>query len=194
MKRNQQNRILRELTAGLWRHSRNAVLTLAMKMANILSLLTYLVFTLLKPHLFTSHLWFIPLSLHDMGPLTVWHLAEHIYLQIFILCYVTLQNILSLVFAPTPPPPKEAAKLHRPRIAIIGAGLTGISAASHCVGHGCDVKIFESRSKEKGLGGIWSVSLLQPLTYCHVDTNLRSASIRRQHCRCTVSCTAFTPQ
>lgn len=125
---------------------------------------------------------------------SLWHLAEHIYLQIFILCYVTLQNILSLVFAPTPPPPQDAAKLHRPRIAIIGAGLTGISAASHCVGHGCDVKIFESRSKEKGLGGIWSVSLLQPLTYCHVDTNLRSASIRRQRCRCTVSCTDFTPQ
>lgn len=94
-----------------------------------------------------------------MGLLTsLWHLAEHIYLQVFIIVYVTFQNVLSLIFAPTAPPPKGAdALLHRPRIAIIGAGLTGVSAASHCVGHGCDVKIFETRPKDKGLGGIWSV-------------------------------------
>ena len=34
---------------------------------------------------------------------------------------------------------------------------TGVSAASHCVGHGFDVTIFEA-GDEKNLGGIWSVS------------------------------------
>jgi hypothetical protein len=68
--------------------------------------------------------------------------------------YLVIQQILNWVFAPAPPPPSQ--KLHRPKIAVIGAGLTGVSSAAHCVGHGFDVKIFEARSKEKGLGGIWS--------------------------------------
>ncbi|EHK97331.1 putative Dimethylaniline monooxygenase [Glarea lozoyensis 74030] len=46
-------------------------------------------------------------------------------------------------------------ELGRPKIAIIGAGLTGVSAAAHCVGHGFDVQIFEAGPKEH-LGGIWS--------------------------------------
>lgn len=75
----------------------------------------------------------------------------------FVVFYTFFQNILSRIFAPSPPPPSGDANLRRPRIAIIGAGLTGVSAAAHCVGHGFDVQIFEARSKEKGLGGIWSV-------------------------------------
>lgn len=71
--------------------------------------------------------------------------------------YVVIQQILNWVFAPAPPPPSR--KLRRPRIAVIGAGLTGVSSAAHCVGHGFDVKVFEARPKDKGLGGIWSVSL-----------------------------------
>ena len=59
---------------------------------------------------------------------------------------------------PAPPPPSR--KLHRPRVAVIGARLTGVSSAAHCAGHGFDVKIFEARSKEKGLGGIWSIRKL----------------------------------
>ena len=69
--------------------------------------------------------------------------------------YATLQWILDTLF--TPPPPPVGGQLRRPRIAIIGAGLTGISAAAHCVGHGFDVCLFEAGNK-KNLGGIWSVS------------------------------------
>ena len=65
------------------------------------------------------------------------------------------QWILDKLLSPSPPPPH--AHLGRPRIAVIGAGLTGISAASHCVGHGFDVTIFEA-GDENHLGGIWSVS------------------------------------
>ena len=68
--------------------------------------------------------------------------------------YSILQWILDKLLSPTPPPPH--ATLHRPRIAIVGAGLTGVSSASHCVGHGFDVTIFEA-GDEKSLGGIWSV-------------------------------------
>lgn len=64
-----------------------------------------------------------------------------------------IQSILNFFLAPAPPPPN--AKLGRPRIAIIGAGLTGVSSASHCVGHGFDVTIFEAGSR-KQLGGIWA--------------------------------------
>ncbi|KAJ9239447.1 hypothetical protein DTO271D3_5826 [Paecilomyces variotii] len=77
--------------------------------------------------------------------------------QPFTVLYILLQRVLEYIFAPAPPPLSERReKLHRPRIAVIGAGLTGISSAAHCVGHGFDVKIFEARSRDKGLGGIWS--------------------------------------
>ena len=68
--------------------------------------------------------------------------------------YQLIQWVLDKLFSPNPPPPN--AVLNRPRIAIIGAGLTGVSAAAHCVGHGFDVCIFEA-GDEKTLGGIWSV-------------------------------------
>lgn len=69
--------------------------------------------------------------------------------------YGLIQWVLDRLLSPAPPPPR--AKLGRPRIAIVGAGLTGVSAAAHCVGHGFDVTIFEA-GDEDNLGGIWSVS------------------------------------
>lgn len=68
--------------------------------------------------------------------------------------YQLIQWILDSLLSPNPPPPN--ARLRRPRIAVIGAGLTGVSSAAHCVGHGFDVTIFEAGGPEN-LGGIWSV-------------------------------------
>jgi NADPH-dependent 2,4-dienoyl-CoA reductase/sulfur reductase-like enzyme len=68
--------------------------------------------------------------------------------------YELIQIILEKILAPAPPPPNAA--LSRPKIAVIGAGLTGVSAASHCVGHGFETVIFEAGGR-KTLGGIWSV-------------------------------------
>lgn len=68
--------------------------------------------------------------------------------------YQILQWMLDKLLSPNPPPPN--AVLGRPKIAVIGAGLTGVSAASHCVGHGFDVCIFEA-GDQTSLGGIWSV-------------------------------------
>ncbi|KAF2153990.1 FAD/NAD(P)-binding domain-containing protein [Myriangium duriaei CBS 260.36] len=70
-----------------------------------------------------------------------------------LLAFQLWQYILARALAPEPPPPGK--KLHRPRIAIIGAGLTGVAAASHCVGHGFEVTVFEAGPREQ-LGGIWS--------------------------------------
>lgn len=72
----------------------------------------------------------------------------------FAFIYQLIQWLLDKILSPDPPAPGE--KLGRPKIAIIGAGLTGVSAASHCVGHGFDVQIFEAGPREQ-LGGIWSV-------------------------------------
>jgi Pyridine nucleotide-disulphide oxidoreductase len=77
----------------------------------------------------------------------------NIYYAVFNWAYSIWQVVLSKVLSPAPPPPN--ATLSRPRIAIVGAGLTGVSAAAHCVGHGFDVQIFEGRDS-KNLGGIWS--------------------------------------
>ena len=68
--------------------------------------------------------------------------------------YQLIQWLISKMISPNPPADESA--LGRPRIAIIGAGITGITAAAHCVGHGFDVTIFEAGS-EKNVGGIWTV-------------------------------------
>lgn len=69
--------------------------------------------------------------------------------------YQVIQVFLAQAFSPNPRRPRP--KLHSPRIAVIGAGITGVSSAAHCVGHGFDVTLFEANSREH-LGGIWSVS------------------------------------
>lgn len=79
---------------------------------------------------------------------------ENPLLHPFAFIYQLIQWFLDKLLSPNPP--KPGAKLGRPKIAVIGAGLTGVSAASHCVGHGFDVQIFEAGPR-KQLGGIWSV-------------------------------------
>jgi monoamine oxidase len=72
----------------------------------------------------------------------------------FAFLYQVWQWLLDKLLSPNPPPPH--AHLRRPKIAVIGAGLTGVSSAAHCIGHGFDVRIFEAGPRES-LGGIWSV-------------------------------------
>lgn len=88
-------------------------------------------------------------QLHDVlfAPVLIWY---NIY-----------QWLLQRLLSPNPPPPN--AKPGRRRIAVIGAGLTGVSAASHCVGHGFDVTIFEAGDKES-VGGIWTVRCVLDFT------------------------------
>ena len=69
------------------------------------------------------------------------------------LIYQLIQYILNYVLSPTPPEPN--VPLGRPKLAIIGAGLTGVSSAAHCVGHGFDVTIFEAGDRNS-VGGIWA--------------------------------------
>ncbi|KAJ5884656.1 hypothetical protein N7495_009166 [Penicillium taxi] len=81
----------------------------------------------------------------------------HPFVTIFTWSYRILQALLSYIFSPVPPPPStNNPDIPRKRVAVIGAGLTGISSAAHLVGHGFDVQIFESRTQDQGLGGIWS--------------------------------------
>lgn len=82
---------------------------------------------------------------------------ENIIFHPFQFLYLLWQYFLDKLLSPKPPKHKD--DLSRPKIAIIGAGLTGVSAASHCVGHGYDVHIFEAGPREE-LGGIWSVSII----------------------------------
>ncbi|KAI1328360.1 monooxygenase [Xylariaceae sp. FL0255] len=70
----------------------------------------------------------------------------------FLFCFQIFQWFVDKILSPKPP---RNLRLGRPKIAIIGAGITGVSSAAHCIGHGFDVTIFEAGS-EKNLGGIWS--------------------------------------
>jgi cation diffusion facilitator CzcD-associated flavoprotein CzcO len=63
------------------------------------------------------------------------------------------QWLISKALSPSPPRPGQ--NFGRPKIAIIGAGITGVTAAAHCVGHGFEVVIFEAGTEES-VGGIWS--------------------------------------
>ncbi|KAF2083251.1 FAD/NAD(P)-binding domain-containing protein [Saccharata proteae CBS 121410] len=85
--------------------------------------------------------------------MTLSGMIEHVLTSPVLFIYQIIQWVLDKILSPTPPPPN--ANLSRPKIAIIGAGLTGVSAASHCVGHGFDCTIFEAGGR-KALGGIWS--------------------------------------
>ncbi|KAJ6531194.1 FAD/NAD-P-binding domain-containing protein [Mycena capillaripes] len=70
-------------------------------------------------------------------------------------CYVLVQYMLIAIFKA--PPPKSPDEPRNPygRVAVIGAGLTGVSSAAHCISHNFEVVIFEAAPRS-GLGGIWS--------------------------------------
>lgn len=89
----------------------------------------------------------------------------------FLFLFQLFQWCVAKVLAPEPPNP--STRLGRPKIAVIGAGITGVTSAAHCIGHGFDVVIFEAGDRES-LGGIWSVcqSLLPriSLTACRKST------------------------
>jgi heterodisulfide reductase subunit A-like polyferredoxin len=82
---------------------------------------------------------------------------ENPLLHPFLFLFQLMQWVLDKALSPNPPQLSDT--LLRPKIAVIGAGITGVTAAAHCVGHGFDVQIFEA-GDEKSLGGIWSVRRL----------------------------------
>jgi cation diffusion facilitator CzcD-associated flavoprotein CzcO len=79
--------------------------------------------------------------------------AQHLVNDPWNFLFRIIQTILDLLLSPAPPPP--SGQLGDRKIAIIGAGITGVSSAAHCVGHGFDVTLFEAGDR-KNLGGIWA--------------------------------------
>ncbi|KAI1787296.1 FAD/NAD(P)-binding domain-containing protein [Ganoderma leucocontextum] len=57
--------------------------------------------------------------------------------------YVVMQSLIIWLFKPPPPPPPKPPKHRKPRIAVIGAGMAGVSSAAHAIAHGFDVMVFE---------------------------------------------------
>lgn len=85
--------------------------------------------------------------------MTVQNTIQQLINQPLIFLFQLFQTLLDHLLSPTPPAP--STQLARPKLAVIGAGLTGVSSASHCVGHGFDVTLFEA-GERKHLGGIWA--------------------------------------
>ncbi|KAL2016332.1 hypothetical protein VTK56DRAFT_3873 [Thermocarpiscus australiensis] len=71
----------------------------------------------------------------------------------FLFLFQLFQWLADRILSPRPPGP--STRLGRPKIAVIGAGITGVTSAAHCIGHGFDVVIFEAGGEDQ-LGGIWS--------------------------------------
>ncbi|KAJ3496210.1 hypothetical protein NLG97_g2822 [Lecanicillium saksenae] len=79
--------------------------------------------------------------------------VENPILHPLLFLYQVVQWLISFIIAPLPP--KNDLPPNAPKIAIIGAGLTGVTAAAHCAGHGFNVQIFEAEGEES-VGGIWT--------------------------------------
>ncbi|KAH9811541.1 hypothetical protein DFH28DRAFT_1084821 [Melampsora americana] len=62
-----------------------------------------------------------------------------------------IQSLIAIIHSPKPPGPAPLKPLGR--IAIIGAGVTGVSSAAHCVAHGFEVVMFD---KKNVTGGVWN--------------------------------------
>ncbi|KAH9942799.1 FAD/NAD(P)-binding domain-containing protein [Amylocystis lapponica] len=77
--------------------------------------------------------------------------------RLFTLCldavYVLVQAVIVWLFKPPPPPAPAMPTTPRARIAVVGAGLTGVSSAAHAIAHGFDVVLFE---QSDAVGGIWA--------------------------------------
>ncbi|KAK3307135.1 uncharacterized protein B0T15DRAFT_166035 [Chaetomium strumarium] len=71
----------------------------------------------------------------------------------FLFFFQIFQWLADKILSPNPPGP--STRLTRPKIAVVGAGITGVTSAAHCIGHGFDVTIFEAGDRDT-LGGIWS--------------------------------------
>ncbi|EFP76491.2 hypothetical protein PGT21_008109 [Puccinia graminis f. sp. tritici] len=74
--------------------------------------------------------------------------------SIWVVLYGLIQNVIIYLFAPsTDAITLEPSSNPLGRIAIVGAGITGISTAAHFLAHGFEVVIFE---QSETIGGIWS--------------------------------------
>lgn len=80
------------------------------------------------------------------SPVRFIHFAFNIY-------YILIQKLIQWLFQPIPPKHADQPTKPRGRIAVVGAGLTGVSSAAHAIAHGFDVVIFE---KDDRVGGIWA--------------------------------------
>ncbi|KAI0766412.1 FAD/NAD-P-binding domain-containing protein [Trametes elegans] len=74
--------------------------------------------------------------------------------KVFSSLLLLFQLFIIQLYKPSPPPkPDQSQSAGRARIAVIGAGLTGVSSAAHAVAHGFDVVLYE---QEATVGGIWA--------------------------------------
>ncbi|KZT65513.1 FAD/NAD(P)-binding domain-containing protein [Daedalea quercina L-15889] len=70
--------------------------------------------------------------------------------SLFAAFYILIELVIISLFKP-PVPPRNFKS--RARIAVVGAGLTGVSTAAHAIAHGFDVVIYD---QNESVGGIWS--------------------------------------
>ncbi|EPS96966.1 FAD/NAD-binding domain-containing protein [Fomitopsis schrenkii] len=78
-----------------------------------------------------------------LSPTRIIHLLFNAY-------YIIVELVIIWLFKP-PVPPEHFKP--RGRIAVIGAGLTGVSSAAHAIAHGFEVVIYE---QSDSVGGIWA--------------------------------------
>ncbi|OCB87566.1 FAD/NAD-binding domain-containing protein [Sanghuangporus baumii] len=74
-------------------------------------------------------------------------LPSRIIIFFFDLVYQLVQLFIILLFKPPTPKSQQQPSVEPfGRIAVIGAGLTGVSTAAHCIAHNFDVTLYDSRT------------------------------------------------
>lgn len=90
----------------------------------------------------------VSLLLSSLALLSPWPLVRFVVAQIYYLYQVAVSAVFTQPYRPIP----AGVKAHG-RIAIIGAGLTGIATAAAFVSHGFEVVIYDADDK---VGGVWA--------------------------------------
>ncbi|KAH9823907.1 hypothetical protein DFH28DRAFT_921424 [Melampsora americana] len=92
-----------------------------------------------------------PINLRGTEQGSVKPFRQELWAECIHLLYGFVQFIISQIFVVK----FTKTKVEKPlgRVAIIGAGVTGVSSAAHLISHGFEVVIYEQKPK---LGGIWA--------------------------------------
>ncbi|KAK7682058.1 hypothetical protein QCA50_015022 [Cerrena zonata] len=113
---------------------------------------------------------FISDTISSVKSLNILHLFSPARILVFLfnVYYILCQKLIIWIFSPKPPKYSSQPSSPHGRIAVIGAGLTGVSSAAHAIAHGFDVVIFEQDDR---VGGIWAhvnkTSGLQLNSFCY---------------------------
>ncbi|GAA96757.1 uncharacterized protein L969DRAFT_67256 [Mixia osmundae IAM 14324] len=91
----------------------------------------------------------------SLSPKGVIYTITSLINEIVSFIYRFVQHCIAFVFAPSLPPPQDQRNAAYGHVAVIGAGVSGVSTAAHLIGNGFLVTLYDD-SPAKAPGGVWA--------------------------------------